>query len=259
MSEVPLMVDRQGAVAVLTLNNPSRLNSLIPPMRAQLEETIPALVKDPEIRAVVITGAGRGFCSGGDFSQKRDRARPVQVHRDMARAQMWMRELILSDLFVVTAVNGPAAGAGFGLAMMGDVVFASDQAFFKAGFPTIGVSADYLLGWNLPRAVGTVRAFEILTSNRRIEAEEAERIGMVTRVVQHDALLEAALAYARQLAASPFGVVATKKLVRSAQDHALSEYMRLEAHSFALASASDDYQAGIDAFREKRTPEFTGT
>lgn len=259
MEEEPLLVERHGAVAVVTLNNPLRLNSLIPPLRAQLADTIPALAEDPEVRALVLTGAGRGFCSGGDFSQKRERARPVQVHRDMARAQLWMRELVSSDLFVVTAVNGPAAGAGFGLAMMGDVILASDRAVFKAGFPSVGVSADYLLGWTLPRAVGTVRAFEILSSNRRIDAAEADRINMVSRVVPHDDLLPAALAVAQQLASGPWGIGATKKLLRSAHDQSLADYMRLEAHSFALASASDDYQAGIDAFREKREPQFVGS
>jgi 2-(1,2-epoxy-1,2-dihydrophenyl)acetyl-CoA isomerase len=258
MSDELLLVERQGAVALLTLNNPTRLNSLVRPLRDALAQVIPSLAADPDVRAVVITGAGRGFCSGGDFSQPRDRARPVQVHRDMAEAHHWIRALLGSETLVVTAVNGPAAGAGFGLAMMGDVVFASDQAFFKAGFPTIGVSADYMLGWTLPRAIGTIRAFDIVTSNRRVEAAEAERIGMITRVVPHDGLLETALETARTMAAGPYSLGLTKRLVRRAHDLSLEDYMQSEVFSFALATASDDYAAGGDAFRRKEAPVFLG-
>src|SRR5882757_2457221 len=138
-----LLVERQGAIAVLTLNNPGRLNSLIAPLRAELGRTIPALIADAGTRAIIITGAGRGFCSGGDFSSPRKPAEPVAVHRDLEQAQLWMKALIEAQAVVIAAVNGPAAGAGFGLAMLGDFVIASSEAFFKAGFPTIGVSADY--------------------------------------------------------------------------------------------------------------------
>lgn len=258
MSEDILLVERHDKVVTLTLNNPDRLNSLIRPLRDALATMIPRLVADPDVRAVVLTGAGRGFCSGGDFSQPRERARPPVVQRDVSLVHGWMRQLLLSDLLLVTAVNGPAAGAGFGLALMGDVILASDRAFFKAGFPGIGVPADYLLGWTLPRAVGFPRAFDILTSNRRVEAEEAERIGMVTRIVPHDRLLASARDAARALADGPYSIGQTKTLLRTAHSDALDDYMRSEAAAFALASSSEDYQAGIDAFREKRLPTFIG-
>jgi 2-(1,2-epoxy-1,2-dihydrophenyl)acetyl-CoA isomerase len=258
MDDELLLIERRDAIAILTLNNPARLNSLVRPLRDLLATNIPLFVADPAVRAIVITGEGRGFCSGGDFSQPRSPARPATVHREMCAAQGWIGALIGSDTPVVTAVNGAAAGAGFGLAMMGDVVLASDQAFFKAGFPSVGVTPDYLLGWTLPRTVGAIRAFEILTSNRRVSAEEAERIGMVTRVERRDALRESAIEIALGLSRGPYSIGLTKRLIRDAHNRSLEDYMIGEAHAFALATASDDYQAGIDGFREKRAPEFRG-
>ena len=259
MDKEVLLVERRGAVAELKLNNPTTLNSLVRPLRERLDKSFRELVADPQIRAIVLTGMGRGFCSGGDFSQPRESSHPVTTRRDIESAQSWMQILIRSETVLITAVNGPAAGAGFGLALLGDVVFASDKAFFKAGFPRIGVPPDYLLGWTLTRAVGRVRAFDLLTSDRRISPDEAEKIGMITRVVPHDRLMAEAFSAANTLASGPYSLGLTKRLVQEAHSSQLSAYMSSEAFSFAVAVTSDDHVEGREAFRRKESPVFRGS
>jgi 2-(1,2-epoxy-1,2-dihydrophenyl)acetyl-CoA isomerase len=252
----PLIEDRDGKVAILTLNNPTKLNALSQAIRDRLLVVVPQLVRDPGVGAILITGAGRGFSSGGDFSKSSATRSAVGTRESFRAAHIWIRELVASETMVVTAVNGPAAGAGFGLAMLGDYVIASDAAFFRSGFPTAGVAPDYGLGWTLPRAVGSVRAREILMGNRKIDAAEAERIGMVTRVVPHETLMAEALAAAHALAASSYAMGMAKRMVRRSFETTLEAFLDEEAFSQAVAFASEDFLEGAKAFQDKRPPAF---
>jgi 2-(1,2-epoxy-1,2-dihydrophenyl)acetyl-CoA isomerase len=257
MSETPPIIEeRDGKVAILTLNNPTKLNALSLEIRNRLIDLIPQLVRDPEVGCILITGAGRGFSSGGDFSTSSSTRSAVATRESFRAAHIWIRELVASETMVVTAVNGPAAGAGFGLAMLGDYVICSDQAFFRSGFPSAGLAPDYGVGWTLPRAVGAVRARAILFSNRKVSAEEAERIGMVTRVVPHDQLMSEALASARVLADAPYALGMAKRMVRRSFETTLEAYLDEEAFSQAVAFASEDFVEGAKAFQEKRSPAF---
>lgn len=256
MSDAPIIEERDGKVAVLTLNNPTKLNALSQDIRDRLITLIPELVRDPEVGCILITGAGRGFSSGGDFSSSSSTRSAVATRESFRAAHIWIRELVASETMVVTAVNGPAAGAGFGLAMLGDYVICSDQAFFRSGFPSAGLAPDYGVGWTLPRAVGAVRAREILFSNRKVSAEEAERIGMITRVVPHDQLMTEALASARTLADSAYALGMAKRMVRRSFETTLEAYLDEEAFSQAVAFASEDFVEGAKAFQEKRSPAF---
>lgn len=253
-----LVIERVGPVAILRLNRPDKLNALTIELRRKLAVEVPRLIEDPDCRVVMMTGTGRGFCSGGAFNQKSD-LRATATRARMADAHTsWIRRVLTSDTMFVSAVNGPAAGAGFGLAMMADIVLASRDAFFKAGFPTVGAAPDYAIGWTLTRAVGSMRARDILMSNRRVDAEEAERIGLVSRLIEPDALETEALALCHQLAAGPYALGLTKTMVRKAGELAIDEFLELEAFSQGLAFASEDLEAGRLAFSAKRTPEFRG-
>jgi 2-(1,2-epoxy-1,2-dihydrophenyl)acetyl-CoA isomerase len=169
-----------------------------------------------------------------------------------------VKALRMSHAILVTGVNGAAAGGGFGLALMGDVVLASESAFFKAGFTDLGLAADFGLGWSLPRAIGEPRAAEILFSDRRVPAEEAHKLGFVSRLLPAEGFGEAALAFARKMAGVPYAARLTKRLLRLRDAAGLADYLDAEAEAQAEAFATEDFREGVAAFAEKRPAEFKG-
>lgn len=254
----PVLLRRDGAVAVVTLNEPASLNALSAGIKDGIESVVPALAADPAVRAIVLTGTGRAFCAGGDI-RAFDQRDTTSMRLRMQRSYRWLIPLLTADKPVVTAVNGVAAGAGFSLALAGDVVIASTVAKFKPGFPGIGAVPDLSLAWTLPRAVGMLRAKDILLFNREVAAAEAQAIGMVTRLAEPEALLETALAVAAELAAGPtlaFGL--TKQLLQRALELPLEGFLELEAMAQATAFGSADFAEGVAAFRGKRKAEFGG-
>ena len=252
-----LRVEVADGLAVLTLNRPERLNALSRPMLQLFTREVPRVVADPGVRAIMLTGAGRAFCAGGDVGGMGP-PDPQSVLDGMAAAHTWVKALRGAEKLVITAVNGAAAGGGFGLAMVGDVVLASSAAFFKAGFTDLGVAADYGLGFTLPRAVGEPRAAEILFSDRRVSVEEAERIGLVSRVYPAETFAADARAFALRLANTPRGAQLTKRLLRLAEREAFAAYLAVEATTQLEAFQSQDFLEGIAAFREKRPAAFKG-
>ena len=255
-----LLISREGPLVTLRLNRPERLNALSPQMLEAFRREVLPLASDPSVRAFLLTGEGRAFCAGADVGamggpSALSRAEIVEALRG---THAWLSALRLGDAILVTAVNGAAAGGGFGLALLGDVVLASDAAFFKAGFTDLGVAADFGLGFSLPRAVGQPRAAEILFSDRRVPAEEAHRLGFVSRLLPAEGFEAAALAFARQMSRTPLGASLTKRLLRREEAQTFADYLAAEAEAQADAFGSEDFREGVAAFLAKRPPDFKG-
>lgn len=254
-----VLIERAGGVAVLRLCEAENRNALSAAIKERLQVLVPALVDDPTVRCLLITSEGSTFCAGGDIRSLAERQRPAEVRARLARSYAWISKLLDGETPVVTAVNGAAVGAGFGLALLGDVVLASDSAWFMAGFSLIGAVADYGLARTLPRAVGAARAKDILLTGRKVEVAEAERIGLVSRIVAADRLQEEAMAVAKAIAAGPSVALGlTKALIGRAYEGGAEDFLRAEGFAQATAFGTADHSEGVDAFLAKRRPTFEG-
>jgi 2-(1,2-epoxy-1,2-dihydrophenyl)acetyl-CoA isomerase len=251
-------------VAVITLNRPEQANGMNMELIMELAAAarhIDMLVNTHAVRAVVITGEGRIFCAGGDIHSFK--AFGDEVSREIARLAAYLHEATSTFMHmkapVITAVNGAAAGAGFSLAIMADIVLAAHSATFMLAYTAIGLSPDGAATWHLPRIVGLRRAQELLLLNRKLTANEALQWGLVTKVATDDQLIHVAMALAKKLASGPtkaFGTV--KKLLTMSDSNSPEQQMALEAENLSALSSSLDGQEGIRSFLEKRKPVFQG-
>ena len=250
-------VARDGAVQTIILNRPEKMNAFTRGLHGELREALKQ-ARDPEVRAVVITGAGRAFCAGQDlteFSETGDIG-------DSLRGTYHPNILAIRALAkpVIAAVNGACAGAGLSLACACDIRIAADNAAFVPGFIGIGLIPDAGGSYFIHRLLGASRAFEWMTSNRRLTAAEAHAWGLVSEVVEADALSARAAELAAFFADLPTkGIGMTKRLFDHADTSTLEEQLEMEAQLQAAATQSDDFREGVAAFLEKRAPKFTGT
>jgi 2-(1,2-epoxy-1,2-dihydrophenyl)acetyl-CoA isomerase len=248
-----------GGVLTITLNRPDLLNAINEQMAAELNDAIGFAGRAAEARCIVLTGAGRGFCSGQDL---RDRAGTSGIsYGELIRARLNPIVLGLRALEkpVIAAVNGVAAGAGCSLALAADLMIASDRASFALSFSRIGLIPDGGTTFFLPRLVGTARSLEIAFSGEPVEAAEALRMGLVNRVVPHDDLPASASQLAQRLAAGPtraFGL--TKLAVNAGLCASLEAALENEALLQGIAGLTADHGEGLAAFLEKRRPRFEG-
>lgn len=246
-----------GGVTTLTLNRPDALNALNADLRRALLEAVKGASRDASVRAVVLTGAGRGFCAGADLrggSGERD------FRRVLATEYNPLVEAIRAcPKPVVAAVNGVAAGAGMSLALAADLVIAAQEARFVPAFHRIGLVPDSGLARTLVRALGRHRAYEILVGERQLDANAAHDAGLVATVVPAAELAAATAEVAARLATGPTrGLALTKRLLFAAEDATLSESLEAEAALQDLAGRTDDHAEGVAAFTEKRDPAFRG-
>jgi enoyl-CoA hydratase len=258
-----LLVERpRDGVVLVTLNRPDRLNAITFQMFDEMHDVCRTLLADGDARAVVITGAGRGFCAGLDLDDA-ETLPDMTPHEMMLGQQHWAGAFVNFHELpqpVIAAVNGPAAGGGLGLALAADIRLASPTARFNAAFVRIGLSAgDVGVSWSLPRVVGLGRAAEIMLTGRFVDAEEAATIGLVNRVVPEDRLLDEAFAVAEQIAANtPFGVTLTKRVLNANVDAgSLSQAVEVENRGQTLATRGADFREALAAFREKRPANLT--
>jgi 2-(1,2-epoxy-1,2-dihydrophenyl)acetyl-CoA isomerase len=248
---------RDGSVLTITLNRPDKLNAF----DGATHKAFAAALKeaaDDEVRAVVLTGAGRGFCVGQDLGELRDGDRDVAA---LLREQ-WNRHVLgLRGLEkpVLAAVNGAAAGAGLSLACACDLRVAADSAAFVPAFVNVGLVPDTGGSWLVPRLLGYARAFEWMCSGRKIGAEEALAWGLVSEIVPAEDVLARTQERAAELAALPTRAIAmTKRLFERAAGSALGDQLELEAQLQVAATRTEDFAEGVAAFLEKREPRFSG-
>ena len=250
-----------NSVATITLNRPDAANSINMEIAQELMKAAICCDEDSSIRAVILTAEGRMFCTGGDlkslttFGDQISSAMKeltVYLHAAMSRfARM--------DAPLIVAVNGAAAGAGFSLAVSGDLVLAAESSKFTMAYTAAGLSPDGSSSYYLPRLIGLRRTQELMISNRLLSAQEALDWGLVTRVVADDQLLSEARILADQLAQGPTRAYGTvKKLLLTSFDTSLESQMELEARGIAEMTTTADGLEGITAFTEKRKPEFSG-
>src|SRR4051812_38028274 len=255
MAEVE--VTRAGAVLTITLNRPDVLNALNGPMHRRLQAAL-RVAEDDDVRAVVITGAGRGFCVGQDLQEFSSGAGDVaeNLRHNYHRNVIAIREL---EKPVIAAVNGPAAGAGMSLALACDVRIASESASFVPAFINIGLVPDSGGTWLVRRLLGTARAFEWLTTGRRLGADEARAWGLVSEGVPGDQLEHRGQEVAELFAAMPTRAVwHTKRLLDAAEGTTFPEQLELEAVTQSEMTRTHDFSEGVAAFLGKRDPSFTG-
>ncbi len=250
-------VSTDAHVATITLNRPDALNALNATMRRELLGALKAAGRDDGVRAVVITGAGRGFCSGADL---RGGSGEREFRRVLTAEYNPLIELMRSlSKPIVVAVNGVAAGAGVSLALAGDLVVASADARFVPAFHRIALVPDSGLTRTLVRALGRHRALEVLLGERALDAEEAHAAGLVAAVVPGDELAATSRSLAERLAAGPTAAIGlTKRLVNAAEQDALPESLATEAALQEVAGRGADHAEGVAAFAEKREPRFGG-
>jgi 2-(1,2-epoxy-1,2-dihydrophenyl)acetyl-CoA isomerase len=253
-----VLTSRDGAVLTLTLNRPDVFNAFNADLHAALAEGLAAAAA-PEVRAVVITGAGRGFCAGQDLREFQESAGDIRERLEETYHPN-IRAIRALEKPVLAAVNGPAAGAGLSLAAACDLRIASEAASFVPGFVGIGLVPDSGGTWFLHRLLGFARAFEWMTSNRRLTAAEALEWGLVSEVVPADDFPARIAEIAAWWAALPTRAVAgTKRLFEHAHDASLEEQLALEARLQHEATGTADFAEGVAAFLEKRPPLFRGT
>lgn len=254
-----MIVEKKDGIVVMTLNRPERLNALSPAMRIGLKRILEDVVDDDEAKVLVITGAGKGFCSGADMAANRDGA-PPPTRWEMEESRFgWIGGFRKMNKPVLCAVNGVAAGGGFSLACACDVRIASDQARFVSAFVRRAILPDQSSTWLLPHLVGTSRALLQLWLSDEIKAEEALRIGLVDRVVPHDELMTHTMELARRLANGPSVTIElTKQAVYHAMTATLESHAEYEENLHNKAHHTEDVKEGRLAFREKRTPVFKG-
>ena len=255
-----LKLDVVGGVCVLTLNDPATLNSAGMAMMAELGDAV-LKIGSGEIgaRAVILTGEGKGFCSGANLSEPRAQTFGREAEDRLGTVfNPFLRALRDLPVPLVTAVNGPAAGIGSSFALMGDLIVMSETAYFLQAFRRIGLVPDGGATWMLPRLVGKARAMELMLLGEKLPAQTALDWGLVNRVTPPEALMATATALAQQLATGPSSLGMMRRLVWDNLSNDHDAGLDAERHMQKKAFLTDDHLEGVAAFREKRPAHFTG-
>jgi enoyl-CoA hydratase/carnithine racemase len=256
-----ILLAEDDGVATLVLNRPDRLNAFAGDMRERLLEALDQAAASPGVRALIVTGAGRAFCAGGDVHHMVslvERGAPfAEFEPLLAAGERVIERLASLPIPTIAAVNGPAAGAGMNLALACDLRIASDQASFGETFVRIGLHPDWGGTYFLPRLVGAAKAKELCWLGDVVDAAEAYRIGLVGRLVPHARLLDEARSLARRLAAAPpVSARWIKRTLSASGSRSLGECLDAEAEAQAACWASPDVREGLAAFAAKRAPVF---
>jgi 2-(1,2-epoxy-1,2-dihydrophenyl)acetyl-CoA isomerase len=265
MSEKVLLVERQGKVAILTLNRPDRLNALNSEIQDSIIDACGELRNDDRVWAVIITGTGRGFSSGADLKRERQDDSEVPPRQERLDMYGWVGRLATAiyktlDKPVIAAVNGVAAGAGMSVALACDMRVGSENTRFKVVFPERSLSPDTGMSYFLPRIVGYSRACDLIYTSRFVEAEEALRIGLLDRLFPSEKLLDETLKLADQIVnLPPVAMQSTRRMLQLSMESDFDTQLRNEYYGLNMARrAPHDMEEQRDSFMERRPPKFTG-
>jgi 2-(1,2-epoxy-1,2-dihydrophenyl)acetyl-CoA isomerase len=269
MAHETILFDKREHVAIITLNRPERLNAISAPLRSVVQAAVKDAHHDDAIRALIITGMGRGFCSGADLTAAASAIRgtlpppTTQAERldEDGWVGRWAKMFHKFDKPVIAAVNGIAAGAGMSTALAADMRVGSENARFKTVFIERSLSPDSGLSFFLPRIVGYARAADLIFTSRTVDAQEAYRLGLLDRLVAHDNLLEEAVKLANEMAQwPPLALRVSKRVLQHNFEADIEEAMRYETVGLAMGRrATNDAKEAMLAFSEKRKPNYTGS
>ncbi|MEX2107159.1 MAG: enoyl-CoA hydratase/isomerase family protein [Solirubrobacterales bacterium] len=260
-----MQIEIDGEIGTLTLNRPDAFNAMSPEMIGEMTVAFAWLADRAPLRALIVTGSGKAFCAGGDVNWFRKGVEsdafdlPSDVRRGAEALHQGIVDLQRIPYPVIAAVNGPAAGAGFSLALACDTRIASESAFFACAYGRIGASPDGGMTYFLPRVVGPSRALELLLEDPNMSAEDALAEGLVREVVAPDELMDRARAKAEKLAAkAPHYVRMSKLLCHQSIENSLTDHLQLERHGIADSMATEDLRKGVTAFFAGDKPVFSG-
>ncbi|MBI2958629.1 MAG: enoyl-CoA hydratase/isomerase family protein [Chloroflexi bacterium] len=267
-SYADLKLEREGGVAIVTLDRPDVLNALSPAMRYSLVQAIDEVDRDDGIKAMIITGAGRGFCSGADVratlgtaSTRKGPVRPCDGRKGLlGPTPLPVQRLCRLDKPTIAAVNGVAAGAGLGIALACDMRIAAESARLISLFVRRGLTPDTGVTYFLPRLIGMSKALELMWSGDEVNAAESARLGLVSQVVPDAELMNVARERAERIAKGPsVAIELTKRLAYAGLDTSLSVHLAYEMNCSYACHATEDFEEGVRSFAEKRKPVFKGT
>jgi enoyl-CoA hydratase/carnithine racemase len=258
MAYETLLVERRNHVAYVTLNRPDVLNALNTTLRQELKRLFTDVEHDPDVRLVVITGAGRAFCAGADIKEWKEPGSVVEDREERRRLDFW-EAISRLDYPIIAAINGFALGGGCELAMCCDIRLASDRAQLGLTELTLGIIPGGGGTQRLPRLIGRGKALELILTGKRIEAHEALRLGLVEQVVPHEQLMPAVEDLAQMIISrAPLAVKYAKEAIVRGLELPLQEGLKVEAELYTLLRTTEDRMEGARAFREKRPPRFKG-
>lgn len=261
MSFTTLTLEKREGVGIITLDRPEVLNALNVEMGRDLAEAVISVRDDAEVRAVILTGKGRAFCSGGDIKGMLSRLSKGATGRreSLKMVYRWLIELINLEKPVVAAINGHAFGAGLSLALAADVLIAAESAEFALSFLKLGLTPDFAGAYLFPRAIGLNRAKLFTLTAESFNSRQALEFGLVSQVVPDEALAETAWRLAKRFAQGPTRAIGmTKIMLNKSLDMNLLDFLEVEASYHALSGGTEDFDEGVRAFVEKRRPEFKG-
>jgi len=260
-----MRIEVDGEIATLTLDRPDAFNAMSPELIGELGVAMAWLADQGEFRAMIVTGAGKAFCAGGDVNWFRkgiadpDHDISADIRRGAEALHTAIVDLRRIEQPVVAAINGPAAGAGFSLALACDIRISAESAFLAPAYGRIGASPDGGMTYFLPRVVGPAKALELLLDDPNLKAPDALAMGLVSEVVADDQLMDRARERAGKLAKlAPHYVKMAKRLVGTSIEHTITEHLQLERHGIADGLGTEDARLGVTAFFSGETPEFQG-
>jgi 2-(1,2-epoxy-1,2-dihydrophenyl)acetyl-CoA isomerase len=254
-----IILEEDSGVALLSLNNPESRNPLTDETKTEMISALDAIDKNPALRALVITGKGKAFCAGGDIKKIGTVPSEKEIREIMGKSQQLLKKLLGLEKPVIAAVNGDAFGMGCNLALASDFVYASDNARFCEVFVKLGITPDFGALYFLPRLIGVAKSKEMAYLGGVVDAKKADEIGLITRVVPQDALMDEAMGLARKLARMPtLALGRAKRILNKAFDMTLSEVLEQEIKNQIYLTQTEDHAEGLSALMEKRKPKFQG-